>query len=310
MKKTIHIDTVQECWSLVNNITYATVPAWYGATYRDLKCSICIPKAHGVDKKYPLVIWICGGAFKVMDKDVWLPQWIEFAKKGCIVASVEYRTSNEAVFPAALCDIKAAIRYFKAHADQYSIDKDKVFVAGESAGGALASLAGTTGRASASLAGTTGGTSALLTGTSGAKEDFGYDVGAYLEYDSSVAGVIDYYGVVDMTVECVTSTGNDTYRVIEQFLGIEGNNNERKRSASAVCQVTAQTPPFLIFHGDQDTLVPIAQSESLYQKLCEAGVAAEYYVLEGEGHGADSFYQKEVMDIVWRFITQSVNRKV
>lgn len=302
MKKKIQINTVQESWSLVNNITYATVPAWYGATYQDLKCSICMPKVRVLDKKYPLLIWICGGAFKVMDKDVWWPQWMEFARKGCIVASVEYRTSNEAVFPAALCDIKGAIRYFKAHADQYCIDKNKIFLAGESAGGALASLAGATGGASASLTGTSGGASASQIGTSEGSENPGYDVGDYLEYDSSVAGVIDYYGVVDMTVGAITPEGNDTFGAEAQFVGMEGNVSDRRRSVSAVYQVTPQTPPFLIFHGDRDSVVPIAQSESLYQKLCEVGVSAEYYVLEGEGHGADAFYQKEVMDIVWRFV--------
>ena len=143
MKKELNIKTEQKCWSLVNNITYAEVPFWYGATYKNLKCSICMPKVRG-GERYPLLVWLCGGAFKVMDVDVWWPQWTEFARRGCIVASVEYRTSNEEVFPAALCDVKAAIRYLKAHAEWYGIDPEQVYVAGESAGGALASLVGVT----------------------------------------------------------------------------------------------------------------------------------------------------------------------
>lgn len=279
MRQEMKVDTKQKCWSLATDITYATVPAWYGAAFRSMKCSVCMPKTRG-NQRYPLLIWLCGGAFKVMDKDVWWPQWIEFARKGCVVASVEYRTSNEEVFPAALCDVKTAIRYFKTHSDLYGIDPERVFVAGESAGGALASLAGVT----------------------GSKEQGKYDVGEWMEADSSVQGVIDYYGVVDMRNVAVRLNGNGTFGAEEQFLGIEGNLAELKEEASAVCHVSSNTPPFLIFHGDQDPLVDIAQSEELYQRLCDADVRAEYYVLQGEGHGSEAFYQEEMLEIVRRFI--------
>lgn len=288
MKKELNVETKQRCWSLVSNITYATVPSWYGATRRNLKCSICMPKVRG-EERFPLLIWLCGGAFKVMDTEVWWPQWTEFARKGCVVASVEYRTSNEEVFPAALCDVKAAIRYLKAHADWYGIDPNRVFVAGESAGGALASLAGVT----------------------GSKELGKYDVGEWLNVDSSVRGVIDYYGVTDMRSSKgddkqensgVQGNSNATFGATEQFLGIEGNQEELQREASAICHISSATPPFLIFHGEKDDLVDIAQSDHLYQRLCEANVRADYYVLKGEGHGADVFYQEELMELVRRFI--------
>lgn len=279
MRKELTVETKQRNWSLATDITYATVRSWYGATYRSMKCSVCRPKVQK-DEQMPLLIWLCGGAFKVMDKDVWWPQWIDFAKKGCVVASVEYRTSNEETFPAALCDVKAAIRYFKAHAAEYGIDAERIFVAGESAGGALASLAGVTGK----------------------KENGIYDVGEWMEENSSVRGVIDYYGVVDMRTQGVRTEGNATYGAEEQFLGIEVDRKWQQEQASAISHVSSETPPFLIFHGDQDPLVDIAQSEELYRKLCEAGVEADYYVLKGEGHGSDAFYQDEVMEIVREFI--------
>lgn len=285
MKQELNIETKQKCWSLVGNITYATVPFWYTATYRSLKCSVCMPKVRGAER-FPLLIWLCGGAFKVVDTDIWWPQWIEFARRGCVMASVEYRTSNEEVFPAALCDVKAAIRYFKTHADMYGIDPARVFVAGESAGGALASLAGVTG-----------------SGTVGK-----YDVGDWLDMDSSVRGVIDYYGVTDMRKakdvknSAVREDSNTTFGATELFLGIEGDLQSLSEEASAVCHISSNTPPFLIFHGDQDNLVDISQSDLLYERLCDAGIYAEYYILKGEGHGADAFYQEKLMDIVWRFI--------
>ena len=282
MKKTMKVETKKRCWSLVEDITYATVPSWYGSTYRDMKCSICMPKVREKGVSYPLLVWFCGGAFKVMDKDVWWPQWMEFAREGCVVASVEYRTGNEEVFPAALTDAKAAVRYFKANADAYGIDRDRVFVAGESAGGALASLVGVTG------------------------DD--YNEGEYLTYNSRVCGVIDFYGVVDMTGLGALDTQNTTFGANEQFIGIEGDTEMLKRKASAVSHISKDTPPFLIFHGDKDDLVPAAQSDLLYERLCEADVRADYYILEQEGHGADAFYQKEVLDIVRAFM-ESVSGK-
>lgn len=282
MKKTIKVETKRRCWSLVEDITYATVPSWYGSTYRDMKCSICMPKVREKGVSYPLLVWFCGGAFKLMDKDVWWPQWMEFARDGCVVASVEYRTSNEEVFPAALTDAKAAVRYLKANAEAYGIDRDRVFVAGESAGGALASLVGVTGD--------------------------NYNVGGHLACDSRVCGVIDFYGVVDMAGLGASDTQNTTFGANEQFIGIEGDTEALKREASAVSHISKDAPPFLIFHGDKDDLVPAAQSDLLYDRLCEAGVRADYYILEQEGHGADAFYQKEVLDIVRAFM-ESVSGK-
>lgn len=278
MKKTVNIPVTQDLWSLAADITYASVPTWYNATVKDLKCSIIMPKARTPEKKYPLLIWICGGAFKVMDRNVWLPQWIDFARKGCIVASIEYRTSNEAVFPAALIDVKAAIRFLKANSKFYSIDPERVFIAGESAGGTLASLAGVTGK------------------------DAKYEQGAYLEYSSEVQGVIDFYGITDLTGKGIKKTTGDTAGAEEQFIGYEGDYRELAREASALYHITPGTPPFLIMHGDKDDLVDISQSEKLYDALIKAGVRADFYVFEGAGHGADEFYQAEPLNIIRNFM--------
>lgn len=267
MKKNMKVKIERECWSLVTNITYATVPYWYNATFRDLKASIVMPKVRESGMRYPLLIWICGGAFKVMDKDVWLPQWMEFARKGVIVASIEYRTSNEAVFPAALMDVKSAIRYFKENAERYAADADNIFVAGESAGGALAALAGVTGKPECGMEDSDNG--------------------------NEVRGVIDFYGVVDMAFGGIMGNSNLTAGAEEQFIGVEGNRSELIREASAVNYISKHTPPFLIFHGTEDHMVSIKQSDLLYEKLCEAGVRADYYVLEQEGHGADAFINRD-----------------
>lgn len=283
MKKSLKLDINQECWSLVTDITYTTVPYWYNATFRDLKASIVIPKARETEKRYPLLIWICGGAFKVMDKDVWWPQWMEFARRGVIVASIEYRTGNEAVFPAALLDVKAAIRYFKENAEKFAIDPNQVFLSGESAGGALAALAGTDIKESVKVTGE--------------------------RHDNKVRGVIDFYGVVDMSCKIDMDNCNMTAGAEELFIGVEGDRLELLKEASAVNHISEKTPPFLIFHGTKDQLVSIEQSNLLYEKLCKAGVRTDYYILEQEGHGADAFYQAEIMDIIYDFIQSIAEEK-
>lgn len=264
MKKKLSVLVKQECWSLVTGITYAQVSSWYDAAYRDLMLSIIMPKRRNKEKRYPLMVWICGGAFQVMDQDVWLPQWAEFARQGYIVASVEYRTSNEAPFPAALQDVKAAVRYLRAHAERFGVDPNRVIAAGESAGGCLAGLLGVYG------------------------QNRSYDVGEFLEYSSEVQGVVDYYGVTDFWMEGKIDA--DLKNAGEDFIG-------------------KGTPPFLILHGDQDELVPIEQSQILYEKLCKKGIPADFYVLKGCGHGADEFYQTEIMELVKGFIDKCREQK-
>ncbi len=272
MKKILQIERKQECWSFVPGVAYTRVPSWYDSSVKNLRMSILMPKHREDRKNLPVLVWLCGGAFQVMDPDVWIPQWTEFARRGCIVAGVEYRTANEAEFPAALEDVKSAIRFLRGNASDFGLDPDRIFIAGESAGGCLACLAGVYG------------------------EDRKYDVGDYLEYSSRIQGVIDFYGVTDFTYK--SDGADDLDQVVRQFLG--GNSLEEE--ASACLHVDADTPPFLIFHGDRDELSDICQSEKMYQNLVKQGISADFYILEGCGHGADEFYQEEILEIVDDFI--------
>ena len=272
MKKVLQIERKQDCWSFLPGVAYTRVPSWYDSSVKNLRMSILMPKHREDRKNLPVLVWLCGGAFQVMDPDVWIPQWTEFARRGCIVAGVEYRTANEAAFPAALEDVKSAIRFLRGNASDFGLDPDRIFIAGESAGGCLACLAGVYG------------------------EDRKYDVGDYLEYSSRIQGVIDFYGVTDFTYK--SDGADDLDQVVRQFLG--GNSLEEE--ASACLHVDADTPPFLIFHGDRDELSDICQSEKMYQNLVKQGISADFYILEGCGHGADEFYQEEILEIVADFI--------
>lgn len=135
MKRTIHVKPAAPQYSVITNITFAQTDAWFGHTTQDLRMDLIYPEDTAHD--YPCIVWICGGAWLSIDKSAHLAYLSELARAGFVVASVQYRTSNEAKFPAQLCDVKAAIRYLRAHAARYHIDEAHIGVMGESAGGYL-----------------------------------------------------------------------------------------------------------------------------------------------------------------------------
>jgi len=157
---------------LGDEVTYGQRPEWSDATWRPLKLSLMRYRQwfdYDPHQKMPVIIWICGGAFTHADKNVWAPEMEYYARRGFIVASVDYSTVARATWPMQIEDIKLAIRYLRAHADQFHIDKERFVVMGESAGAYLAAATGLLGRE--------------------------YDKGEYLEESSAVRGVIPLYGV-------------------------------------------------------------------------------------------------------------------
>ena len=282
MRKTIKPAMDHEVLSLITDVAFSSVPYWYGATRRNLMMDIIAPKVRTADRKMPLLVWFCGGGYRMVDKSVWLPEMVKYAEAGFVVASPSYRTANESAFPDMLIDGKAAIRYLRAHAEDYCIDPDRVAVMGESGGGTMASLIGTTG---------------------GIEE---FDRGDFTEMSSAVQAVVDYYGIVDEVHDPYTVTGPDVPPwMLQDFLGIDYTEEMAER-ASAIHYVSEQTPPFLIFHGSADEAVPVVQSERFYEKLTEKGVDADLYLLEGAIHGEDSFYQKEVTDIILKWLKEKL----
>lgn len=271
----IHMD--QETYTLADDLVYTHVPFWYGETQRPLHLSLLMPKHREGHPRVPLIVWICGGAFRNMDRNVWIPQLTGLAKEGYVIASVEYRTSHEAPFPAALMDIKSAIRFLRAHAPEFCIDGERVYIMGESAGATLALLAGVT------------------------KDTQEFDQGGYMDYPSAVSKVVDFYGLADLLHDPIgENIEND--RVIQDFLADDPDAWGEKASAINYIRDGIELPEFLILHGDQDRTVPVSQSEKLYERLKEAGQRAGFYILEGAGHGEDVFYQKEIMDIIHAFL--------
>ncbi len=281
MREKLSVELLKENLSFITNVTYSNVSSWYDATRRDLHMDIIAPKHRENHAPCAAVVWFCGGAFRVMDRSVWMAEMIHYAEAGFVVAGVEYRTGNEAIFPAQLIDAKAAVRFLRAHAGEFCIDPEKIFAMGESAGGAIACLLGVTGK----------------------KKEL--EQGAYLDQDSSVCGVIDFYGLVDMTISISEQEGDDIVPpwMLEEVLGVR-YSREQAVSASALYQVTSSVSPHMILHGTNDHTVPMEQSVAYYEKLVEKGVRADLIEIEKAQHGDDLFCQNQVKDKVIAFMRE------
>ena len=284
MRKQLCIEKKREVLSLITNVTFSNVSCWYDASRRDLKMDLIVPKNRTAHPACPTIVWICGGAYRVVNRTVWLPEMMRFARAGYVVAGIEYRTSNEAVFPAQLIDVKSAVRFLRAHAKEFCVDPGRIYAMGESAGGTMASMLGVTG------------------------DQKEFDQGDHLDQSSAVQGVVDYYGVVDLSdasaekdraAALVNPNNNVPYFAFEEFLGVGYGKTEAEK-ASTIRYISEQTPPFMILHGTKDTVVPMAQSEALYDALQKKGVFCEFMVIEEAAHGDDLFYQDEVTDAVLR----------
>ena len=207
----------------------------------------------------PLVIWIHGGAWMGGDKRS-CPA-MGMTGRGYAVASINYRLSQEAKWPAQIYDCKAAVRWLRAHAKDYNFDPERFGVWGSSAGGHLVAMLG----------------------TSGDVKELEGDLGN-AGVSSRVRAVCDFCGPTDFTV--IDKFPNGAVKPVTQLLGGPvAENLDKARTANPVTYVTKDDPPFLIMHGDNDKTVPINQSEVLNEALKKAGVWVKFEPVKGAGHG-------------------------
>lgn len=228
------------------------------------KLDLFIPP--GATNPLPLIIWIHGGAWLAGSKEQ-CPA-LPFLKRGYAVASINYRLSQHAIFPAQIEDCKAAVRWLRAHAKENNLDPDHFGVWGASAGGHLVALLGTTGDVKK------------------------FDVGENLDVSSRVQAVVDFFGPTDFTqmgkYALTNSTINhDATNAPEALLigGAVPENRDKAAAANPITYITKYDPPFLIMHGNKDNLVPYQQSELLRDALQKAGVPVTLKIVEGAGHG-------------------------
>lgn len=275
MREIVRISREEPQYSVAAGVTFAQVDAWFGHTIRDLKMDIIYPE--DCEKVYPCVVWICGGAWRVMDRSVHLAYLSELARSGFVVASVEYRTTNEEIFPAQLTDVKAGIRYLRAHSKRYHIDTEHLGVMGESAGGYLTAMA------------------ALADAPA-------FDVGEYLEYSSKVQAACPWYPPTDVSLFPYESAEDAAASMESLLLG--KNVMRHQEDAFKICPVsyvTKDAPPFMILHGTKDDVVPFTQGELLHNKLDEAGCDVQLIEIEGANHADYQFFQREMWQRIISF---------
>jgi acetyl esterase/lipase len=232
---------------------------------RELKMHILKPKKAG-QEPMPVVVFIFGGAWRTGNKDAGIKPLSVLAQKGYLCASIEYRFSQEALFPAQLEDCKCAIRFLRSKAGEYHINPDKIGVWGMSSGAYLAALLGTTGDV----------------------KDF-EGKGGSAEFSSRVNAVVDWFGPTDFTKMDAAGSKmkHDPADSPESRLigGAIQENKDKCAKASPLTYVTSDDPPFLIMHGDRDPVVPISQSELLVAALNKAKVKCVFKPVAGGSHG-------------------------
>ncbi len=223
----------------------------------------------------PGLLLVHGGGWKGGKKEDYRIYGEMFAAKGYVVASVGYRLSDDAKYPAAVHDVKAAVRWMRSQAEAINVIPDRIGIAGGSAGGHLALLIGYSSDVSA------------LEGDCG-----------HAGVSSRVQAVVDIYGPVDLTTDFVRE--NDTASSLTaRFFGVTyATKPDLYREASPIVYVTQDDPPTLILHGTVDDIVPINQSDMLAARLKEIGVPYIYDRLPGWPHAMD--LSQEVNDrCVW-----------
>ncbi len=288
--------TENEAPEAIRDIVFAEAPTADGGT-KALKINIW--KGSGQEPQ-PVLLFVHGGAWVAGNNELepagseQIQAIMDLRECGVTVAAATYRFSNEAIFPAQIHDVKAAIRYLKANAEEYGIDPTRIMTMGESAGAMLA----------------------LLAAVSNGEEAMEGNIGGNENVDSDVIGCVDCYGMTDFTTLAADlyarpdlgRTDEQVYELVEdknssrsQLFGLTtdecnlgtvtanpdkfAEQIELVKAGSPVTHVTPNDPPILIINGQRDIRVPSAQAIKMYQALYDAGVEAELILNDRAPHG-------------------------
>lgn len=229
---------------------------------RELKLDLFLPT--DTDGPRPAVVFVHGGGWRNGGPGQFHGQSMHLAGAGYVCASIEYRLSGEAQFPAALEDAKCAVRWVRAHAEELEVDPDRIAVSGGSAGGHLAAMIATTGPGT-------------FEGEGGNPDE------------SSRANLaVCFNPVVDLTA---MGEARPDHPMLVAFLGKTYEEApDLYAEASPITHVDEEDPPMLLLHGTEDSTVPYEQAEAFVQKLRDAGVEAELFTADGASH---AFFNKE-----------------
>ena len=283
----IFICSYSICQEAVNPIE----PTWKDLNYAGdgkIYHTLDIYSPTSSNNKSPLILTIYGSAWKsnrskaskYIKKSLIKP----LIDAGFAVASINHRSSTDALFPAQIHDVKAAIRFLRGNASEYKIDPSFVGVTGSSSGGHLAAMAGTTSH------------NKLMDG----------NIGSFLNYDSHVNAVVDWFGPTDFLLMdiCGSKMVHDAVNSPESKLigGAIQENKEKASAANPINYISSKTPPFLIIHGMVDLTVPYCQSKVLKMALERANIESELISVRDGGHGKNVFIDKYKVEMVNFFL--------
>lgn len=256
-----------------------------------LKMQLLCPwagEAEGQGKKFPLIVFVQGSAWQFPDVYVKIPQLSAFAQAGYAVATVTHRNCVEGhPFPAYLQDVKTAVRFLRAHAEEYRIDPERVAVWGTSSGGNTALLLGVTG------------------------DDPQYKTEEWQEYSDSVKAVVDCFGPADLESQMRYMRAGETPELLSVLEGLRGENTEenqnrlREMDPKHHLRKGRSYPPFFLLHGDRDDAVPYEQSEQFFHTLIDWGVEASMLRVEGAPHEG-SFWSQPLLQCIREFLDAHV----
>lgn len=253
----------------------------------ELKMTIIIPwnVHYRLKSKCPCIVFIQGSAWTKPDLNCQLPQLGALAQKGYVMATVDHRSCLEGyAAPAFLKDVKTAIRFLRANANEYGIDPERIGVWGTSSGGNTALLMGLTG------------------------DDPVYRTEEYPEYSDRVKTVVECFGPADfddmLRYYSEVMADSDAPKDDRDILGclLTHDEEERKRikmliNPIGLVKTGKEYPPFLIIHGDKDELVPYQESVDMAKTLCEHGVHTEMIRVEGAEHEG-TFWSQELLRMI------------
>ena len=237
------------------------------------------------DRRYPLIVFIQGSGWTFPNINYHLPHICQFAMAGYVVATVTHRNSKDGhPFPAFLQDVKSAIRYLRAHAEEHQIDPTRVAAWGTSSGGNTALLLGLTGDAPR------------------------YKSGVNPEQSDAVKAVVDVFGPTDMLGMFTGRYGDYETAQLDEgmaaylngILGYPWNTPEGRAAAEAmsplhVLQEGMALPPMQLLYGDADPIVPYEQGERMYDKLAALGYDADFVCVTGAEHEGN-FWSQAILD--------------
>lgn len=253
------------------------------------------------ESPYPVIVTIAGSAFfSNNSKDRAFQIGRLLLEQGFAIVAVNHRSSREAIFPAQINDIKGAMRFLRANASKYGLDTTFLGITGDSSGGHLSALMGTSGGVKNH---TVGQKTLSIEG----------NVGGNSKEISRVDAVVDWYGptAFHKMDSCGSAQAHDAPDSPESILigGPIQENDDLCALANPITYVDENDPPFLIIHGDADPLVPYCQSVWLHEALTEKGVENELIIVPGGGHGDGIWLDKNVERMV-AFFAEAKNKKI